>query len=73
MILHGLTNDSLRYVVMYGTSGLVGRLDQLDAPPHPKCIGRGVAALSLLEPWHLVVWHAEQYGLEMMLNSLAQK
>lgn len=30
----------LKYVVMYGTSSLLARLDQVDAPPHPKCIGR---------------------------------
>jgi hypothetical protein len=29
---------------MYGTSGLLARLDQVDAPPHPKCIGREVPA-----------------------------
>ncbi len=32
-----------RYVVMYGTSGLLAKLDQVDAPPHPKCIGREVS------------------------------
>lgn len=30
----------LKYVVMYGLSIHLARLDDIDAPPHPKCIGR---------------------------------
>jgi len=30
----------LKYVVMYGLSSLLARLDDIDAPPHPKCIAR---------------------------------
>jgi hypothetical protein len=30
----------LKYVVMYGWSSHLARLDDVDAPPHPKCIGR---------------------------------
>eukprot|EP00092_Neocalanus_flemingeri_P032713 GFUD01035582.1.p1 GENE.GFUD01035582.1~~GFUD01035582.1.p1 ORF type:complete len:532 (+),score=158.44 GFUD01035582.1:59-1654(+) len=30
----------LKYVVMYGWSSFLARLDNVSAPPHPKCIGR---------------------------------
>jgi len=30
----------LKYVVMYGLSSFLARLDSVAAPPHPKCIGR---------------------------------
>ena len=30
----------LKYVIMYGTSSLLSKLDDMAAPPHPKCIGR---------------------------------
>jgi len=30
----------LKYVVMYGWSCFVAKMDGVDAPPHPKCIGR---------------------------------
>lgn len=30
----------LKYVVMYGLSSFLARLDNVSAPPHPKCIGR---------------------------------
>lgn len=30
----------LKYVVMYGWSSFLAKLDGVDAPPHPKCIGR---------------------------------
>jgi len=30
----------LKYVVMYGISSFLARLDSVAAPPHPKCIGR---------------------------------
>merc|ERR1712096_215724 len=30
----------LKYVVMYGWSSFLANLDNVSAPPHPKCIGR---------------------------------
>jgi hypothetical protein len=30
----------LKYVIMYGTGCFLAKLDNMDAPPHPKCIGR---------------------------------
>ena len=32
--------EYFRYVVMYGWSCFVAKVDGVDAPPHPKCIGR---------------------------------
>ena len=37
---HSSKRGYFRYVVMYGWSCFVAKLDGLDVPPHPKCIGR---------------------------------
>ena len=35
-----VTVQYFRYVVVYGWSCFVAKLDGVDAPPHPKCVGR---------------------------------